>query len=602
MGNRLGGHVRYSVLAAAATCAPYMALAQQAPQVPTPLPPALPQTQQPGRDQVTIPVPEAPATGPQAEVQSSTALNAGPCPPEIQNSDTTVTLRELNFVQVTGEAVKPVIASLLSGIAPPEGAQPVRVVCELRDQAMERLRRAGYVAAVQIPPQELADGRLTLNVITARLTQVRVIGDAGGLNKTIADRIEQLKAVDPLNEREAQRILLLASDVPGLRKVQLTLRASPSGTVGEVVGDLEVAYEPIVILANAQNFGSRALGRETGYLSASMVGLTGLADVTNIAASTTGDFKEQLVGQVGHHFQLGTSGFTFGGSFTYAVSRPDLDQLELKSRSMVGTIDVSVPLVRSIANTLRLGAGIDLIEQRTQVLNADTAIPLNRDRLRIAWLRMDGNAAQAESLPGGQLIETAYLGGTLEARQGLNILDASRLGQFAGDYGPSRPEGDPKATVIRGAMDGRLRFKRFPVIFAVAAQGQWSSDPLLNFEEFSLGNLTLGRGYDPGSNSADRAFGVRTELRVPLPLKSRVEVEPFAFYDHVHIWNRDSGSTENDRALRSYGGGARLRLPGLLYLEVMYAHPRDPALRLLNSGRPKDRLLVSLTARLAPRL
>lgn len=603
MRNRLGGQIRYSVFVAAVMLTPQFARAQQVPPPPQPrpLPPPLPQTQQPGRNQLTVPVPPTAPAGAQAEVQSSGALGAGPCPPEIQTSDARVTLRELSFVQASGEPVKPVIASLLSDIAPPSGEQPVKVVCTIRDQAVERLREAGYVAAVQIPPQELADGKLTLNVITARLTQVRVIGDAGGLNKTLAARIEQLKAVDPLNEREAQRILLLAGDVPGLRKVQLTLRASPSGTVGEVVGDLEVAYEPVVILANAQNFGSRALGRETGYVSASIVGLTGLADVTNIAASTTADVHEQLVGQIGHHFQLGTSGFTFGGSFTYAVSKPDLEQLRLRSRSMVGTVDLSVPLVRSIDDTLRLGAGIDLIEQRTQVFNNDIAIPLNRDRLRVAFLRLDGSTQRADALPGGQLLEGAFLGGSLEARQGLGILGASRLGEFGGNYGPSRPEGDPKATVIRGALDARVRVKRAPIVLAFSALGQWASGPLLNFEEFSIGNLTIGRGYDPGANSADRAIGARAEVRVPLPLpKLPFDIETFAFYDHVHIWNKDTGSTENDRALRSYGGGARLRLPGFLYLELTYAHPRDPALRLTNAPRPSDRLLVSLTARFAP--
>ena len=602
MRSRLSGHVRYTVLAAVAL-APQVAWAQQPPST-SGADTRLQQGTPPGRDQVTIPVPPTAPAGARAEVQSSGALGAGPCPPEIQTSDARVTLRELSFVQPTGEAVKPVIASLLSGLSPPAGEQPVKVVCTIRDQAVERLREAGYVAAVQIPPQELAEGKLTLHVITARLTQVRVIGDAGGLNKTLAARIEQLKAVDPLNEREAQRILLLAGDVPGLRKVQLTLRASPSGTVGEVVGDLEVAYEPVVVLANAQNFGSRALGRETGYVSASIVGLTGLADVTTVAASSTGDFHEQLVGQVGHHFQIGTSGFTFGGSFTYAVSKPDLDQLRLRSRSMVGTLDVSAPLLRSLNDTVRLGAGIDLIEQRTQIVNSDPPVPLNRDRLRVAFIRLDGSTQRADALPRGQLLEGAFLGGSLEVRQGLDILGASKLGAFGGRYGPSRTEGDPKATVIRGALDTRVRVKRAPVIIALSAQGQWSSDPLLNFEEFSIGNLTIGRGYDPGANSADRAIGARAEIRVPVPLpKFPFEIEPFAFYDHVHIWNRDISArdNENDRSLRSYGGGARIRLPGLLYLELTYAHPRDPALLVANARRPSDRLLVSLTARLAPR-
>ena len=46
-------------------------------------------------------------------------------------------------------------------------------------------------------------------------------------------------------------------------------------------------------------------------------------------------------------------------------------------------------------------------------------------------------------------------------------------------------------------------------------------DPLLAFEEFTAGNYTVGRGYDPATLSGDSGVGVTAELRGPrlMPMK-----------------------------------------------------------------------------------
>ena len=77
---------------------------------------------------------------------------------------------------------------------------------------------------------------------------------------------------------------------------------------------------------------------------------------------------------------------------------------------------------------------------------------------------------------------------------------------------PTRLEGDPTATVLRGSAYGEFR----PVprlTLALGLRGQWSNDPLLSFEEFSAGNYTVGRGYDPGTLLGDSGIGLQAELR-----------------------------------------------------------------------------------------
>ncbi len=67
---------------------------------------------------------------------------------------------------------------------------------------------------MQIPPQEITDGVLRLQVVTARIVEVRVRGDAGRYEPFLRRRIAAIQALDPLNEREAERILLLAATCP----------------------------------------------------------------------------------------------------------------------------------------------------------------------------------------------------------------------------------------------------------------------------------------------------------------------------------------------------------------------------------------------------
>ena len=155
-----------------------------------------------------------------------------------------------------------------------------------------------------------------------------------------------------------------------------------------------------------------------------------------------------------------------------------------------------------------------------------------------------------------------------------------------------RRDGSVDALVLRGDMDAVVGAGRlFSVLASVRAQ--WANRPLLAYDEFSVGNLTIGRGYDPGSNSGDRAIGLRSELRMKPPVLQRLTPQLFAFTDAVLLTNLDSGATEVNRRLRSVGGGLRLVFANRLAAEVSYARPLDKAL-LINGSRPPDRLLMSL--------
>jgi hemolysin activation/secretion protein len=492
----------------------------------------------------------------------------------------------------------PEITRLLAGITPPAGEQPIRVVCDLRDQAQARLRAARYVASIQIPQQQIGSGEgggvLQLDVVWGHIKEVRVRGDAGPYEDLVRRRIELLKGLSPLNEADAERVLLLADDIPGL---SVSLALSPEGSApGELIGDLSVNFERFRLFGNVQNYNSRYLGRETVFVRGEVYGLTGMGDVTALSLSSTLDFDEQKIAQLRHSFLVDTQGDTISLTGTVAKSEPDLDALDLRTLSLIGGIEASHPLVRSVRQQVSISGGLEYASQRTRVYGAGESSPLNRDRIAALYLRLDGATRKFDFV--GQPI--VQLSGSLELRKGLDILGATTSPSSSSGYNLTRFEGDATATVVRGNVQGVVNIGPVAEFFA-AARGQWSNHALLNYDEFSIGNLTILRGYDPGANTGDRAIGFTVEPRANIRLGRDASAQVFGFYEGVRLWNLDTGSTEKRRYLASLGGGVRLNLLRSMRLDVTYTHPLDPPLLAgTDVSPPGDRVLASLTIQLVP--
>jgi hemolysin activation/secretion protein len=114
-------------------------------------------------------------------------------------------------------------------------------------------------------------------------------------------------------------------------------------------------------------------------------------------------------------------------------------------------------------------------------------------------------------------------------------------------------------------------------------------------EEFSFGNYTIVRGYDPGAATGDAAIAVAAEIAGLgyRPFNSRTHVEFFGFFDVGEYWNRDRLAVQN-RTLASWGTGVRINIDDYARAEFTYAEPlREPL--GLNEGVPGPRVLFSLT-------
>ncbi len=455
-----------------------------------------------------------------------------------------------------------------------------------------RLEAAGYVALAQIPAQQIEGGVLTLRIVTARFVEMRVIGEIGGFEELITARAEAISQLAPLNRSEVERMLLETGDIPGV-DISMSITPARTGVPGDVIGVLNVSTRRFQALANIQNFGSPQLGRWVASIRAEAYGLTGMADRTVLTYSNSIDFEEIRVFQASHDFAINDNGLRAELRGSIAFSRPDIENLDLRSRSIIAGAELQQQLVRNVNTDISVAGGIEFLQQRTLIFSGNTAVPFSKDDLRIVYTRAD--AEYIRPLANGR---SHRLSGSLELRKGFSILGASERGQQNGSFSPSRFDGDPEAFVVQAEVFGDISLFG-PLGLEFGAFAQWTDEPLLNLEEWTLGNFTFGRGYDPGANSGDRVIAFRLQPTVEIPINHNVQIELLGFYDWVRLDNLDAGTVETGRELASYGAGLRFTLPGRLSLEAYYAIPQDPALST-DDAPPEERFLITLSTRFYP--
>ncbi|SMF62094.1 Hemolysin activation/secretion protein [Allosphingosinicella indica] len=530
-------------------------------------------------------------------------IERAPC--ALEGQDVSFQINAVTFEDLQGlapDALRPAYEQYIGT------TQPVSVICEIRDRAATILRDAGYIAAVEVPEQRIADGNVRFQVLMAKLVGVRVRGNAGNAEQTIAAYLNRLTEQPVFNRYQAERYLLLAGDLPGY-DVRLSLR-SAEGARGEVIGEVAVIRQPGQIDFNVQNYGSKDLGRFGALLRGQFYGLTGLGDRTTVALFSTLDFDEQQTLQLGHDFRVGGEGLTVSGQFTYSWADPDLGlpNIDVKARTLLATLETSYPFVRTQSANVRGAVGLDLVNQRVRF----NAFPLSQDKLRVAYLKVDMDAVDRPSLDrfgGFSGAEPRWrLAGNVQLRQGLDIFDATdRCFTIAGctargQISPSRLGADPTGLVYRAEAFGEYR----PVpniTFALNVRAQYSGDPLLSFEEYSVGNYTVGRGYDPGTLLGDRGAGFQAELRfgsiVPQAMDA-FSFQPYVFMDAAWVRNNDLVQPYGPgrRNATSIGGGVRALYGDKGQFDVLIAVPLERA--GLQIDKPDPRILLSFTTKLWP--
>jgi len=554
----------------------------------------------PTREELQIGDAEPATPPPRQRVTVAGEIERGPCPlADPAYAAVSVDFAKVDFTNLT--AVSPTLLDpTWRDLAGRE--VPIASLCEIRDRAATLLRQQGYLAAVQVPPQRIdKGGTVRMDVLIARLVEVQVRGETGNAERRIAAHVAKLTKGEFFNLTSAERHLLLLGDLPGY-DVRMTLR--PAGKPGEVFGDILVVRRPLEVIGAIQNLGSKSAGRHGGLLQATLNDVTGLGDRTQLSVYNTFQVSEQTVAQIAHDFALGTDGWRFGGSFVYGRSEPPFE-VKIKSRTLIGRIEATYPIVRRQTLTLRGIGGVELVDQRVDL----AGLRVSEDRLRILYARLDLDMIDKASLGGraGYSDNDPFwrIAGSVELRKGLGALGASRdctpIADCTGTRVPiSNFFADPRALVLRA--ESVLEYRPLPKLaLIVAPRAQIAAKALLPYEQFSLGNYTIGRGLDPGVVQGDKGVGSSVELRFGKRSFQRARtltLLPYGFFDAAWAWNNDDGFTADPRRVLTAGGGVRIPWRDRLEANLSLAVPLERA--GTQTKRGDLRFLFTIATRLAP--
>src|ERR1700681_2106547 len=439
-------------------------------------------------------------------------------------------------------------------------------------------RAAGFhLSRAIVPPQDIRDGQVRLEVIEGSITEVAMKGE-GAERFGVRMLLDPVLAEQPSRLPTLERQLLLINGRPGV---------SIADTALEEIGVATGRFRLVVYLKTRQvytslrldNLGSSAVGPSQGYATGAFNSYLLPGDPLALNLSTTPADPRQLgFGRLSYDVPVGTDGVRIGASALYSEVRPGDVRRLYNDATRTDSFEIrgSVVPLQSQNSTLTLTSAAGF----SNVSESDVFGPIYNDHIRTVSLTSDYRLK--DNFGGNN-----YL--TLTWRQGLDILGASHKD----DDFLSRDGASGKFSV----MD--LWFPRSQTLtnawsVKMAAAGQIASGPVFTSQQFYLGGAAFGRGYGSAEISGDNGVAGSLELRFDQRLNFRylTGYQFYSFVDAGAAWN-DGFSYTDGLSLTSAGAGVRLFLGGDLRADIAVAVPlgyRAPD----NSSR-SARLLFSLS-------
>ncbi len=442
-------------------------------------------------------------------------------------------------------------------------------------------RAAGFhLSRAIIPPQDIQDGRIRIQVIEGSITEVVLKGD-GAEEFGVRPMLGPVIAETPSRLATLERQLLLINGRPGVRIADSSL---------EEVGETTGCFRLVVTLKTwhvytsfgLDNLGSSSVGPWQSYATGAFNSYLLPGDTLALNLSTiANDPRELAFGRLSYDVPVGVDGARIGASALFSDVHPgDLrrlynDHTTTEAFELRGSI---VPL-QSQRSSLILTAAAGF----SNVSESNIFGPIYDDHIRTVSLTSDYRLQ--DNFGGNNYATLTY-------RQGLPIFGASRFGDdFVSNYGAAG-----NFSILN------FWFTRYQTLsdawsVKLAAASQVASGPLFTSQQFYLGGLAFGRGYGAAQISGDNGIAGSFELRFDQKLNFRYfsGYQLYGFVDAGAVWN--SPYTLGDGlSLTSAGGGVRFFLWNDLQADMGVAFPLS--YRASDNERRSARFLFSLSSAL----
>jgi hemolysin activation/secretion protein len=439
-------------------------------------------------------------------------------------------------------------------------------------------RAAGFhLSRAIVPPQDIADGRVRIQVIEGSITEVALVGD-GTERFGLRPLLNPVLAETPSRLPTLERQLLLINSRAGVRIADTALEeiGAASGCFRLIV---EVKTWRIYTSFGLDNLGSSSVGPWQTYATGAFNSYLLPGDTLVLNLSTTpGDPRQLAFGRLSYDVPVGTDGLRLGGSALYSEVRPGDDRRLFNDLTTTESFELRASIVplQSQRSTLTLTAAAGF----SNVSESDVFGPFYNDHIRTVSLTSDYRLR--DNFGGNNYF-------TLMWRQGLDILGAShRDDDFLSRDG---------ASANFSVMD--LWFTRYQSLsdawsVKISAAGQIASGPLFTSQQFYLGGAAFGRGYGSAEISGDNGAAGSLELRFDQKLNFQylTGYQLYGFVDAGAAWN-DGFGYKDGLSLTSAGAGARFFLGADLQADIAVAFPLS--YRAPDNSSRSARLLFSLS-------
>lgn len=444
-----------------------------------------------------------------------------------------------------------------------------------------KYRNDGYILSqVVVPPQEIDGGSAQLRVVEGYIDQIAVEGaedkdETMRLMRAYAAHIHTGEG-QALNIRDLERALLLINDLPGV-SARSVLSPSP-----EKVGaaDLRVVVERDLFegMVSFDNHGTRYLGPVQVMGGVAVNSLFNLNEqiTAQLAVAPDDDFERELeYVAFGYKMPLGVHGTTLQLQNNYSFTDPgfDLRAFDVEGRSAYYAATISHPFLRTRNSnfTGRITYAVNNIRSSNNVEAT------RKDRIRS--VRLGGRFEYLDNWFGAGFNVLDF-----ELAQGLDVMGASDTNDFT-----SRPGADPRFTKLTGELQRLQRL--FPgVNLLLAAKGQLSNDALYSAEEFGIGGMGYGRGFDPSEIIGDDGFAGKVELQWNDPIRMPVldTYQLYGFWDAGRVFNTDPGANAlRTDTVSSVGVGVRAHFTGATEAGLLVAVPLNRDVQTMRDDDPR---------------
>ena len=191
-------------------------------------------------------------------------------------------------------------------------------------------RAAGlHLSRAIVPPQDIEEGRIRIQVIEGSITEVELHGD-GAEQFGVRPMFNPVLAEHPSRLATLERQLLLVNNLPGVRIVDSSLEEI-GGTTGRFRIVVQLKTWHIYTYAGLDNLGSSTVGPWQTYATAAYNSLLRPGDTLAVNLSTIANDPRQLgFGRVSYDTPVGVDGVRVGGSALYSEVRPGDDAAALQ--------------------------------------------------------------------------------------------------------------------------------------------------------------------------------------------------------------------------------------------------------------------------------